>query len=215
MISLARLAPHFARGWQIHTESPKAIAITFDDGPDPVTTPWLLTVLDQLQLRATMFVVGRKCRGQATLLREIATAGHAIACHGYVHTRHGFRTQDFLDTSLQQSRYLLDEFGIKMSPAFRPPYGFIDFSLHNKTRRAGFAPILWSAHIGDWKPQSEHSLRAKTETAVHERMIFLLHDGHESTRNLRPSLEFLRDEIQRNKWTTALLPESISTVRPA
>ncbi|MBK6766955.1 MAG: polysaccharide deacetylase family protein [bacterium] len=114
MITLSQLTPHLARGWQTRTNSAGSVALTFDDGPDPETTPLLLKMLDDAGLKATMFVVGQKCRKQGSLLREVYAAGHSIACHGYVHTRHGFRGKAFLERSIRQSSFLLDEFGVKI-----------------------------------------------------------------------------------------------------
>lgn len=207
MITLSQITPHFARGWQTRTDSANSVAITFDDGPDAATTPQLLKMLDDTGLKATMFVIGQKCRKQGSLLREITAAGHALACHGYVHARHGFRGKAYLETSLRQSTYMLDEFGVTVSRAFRPPYGFIDFGMPERTRNAGFTPVLWSAHINDWKPQSEAELLRACERVVHERMILLLHDGHVSTSRLKPTLEYLASVIRARKWAMLKLPE--------
>jgi len=207
-MELSQYTPRFAIGWQTHCAHGGEAAITFDDGPDPKTTPSLLKTLEALHLRATMFVVGQKCRGNATLLREIASAGHKIACHGYAHERHWFKKSSFVESSIRQSLYLLQDYGIQMEPIFRPPFGAIDFRMHRVVTGLKCTPMLWSAHVADWKPQSPLELRQRMESAVNDRMILLLHDGHETTANVRDQLPYLRDEIERNRLRSVVLMAS-------
>ncbi|MCB9368282.1 MAG: polysaccharide deacetylase family protein [Calditrichaeota bacterium] len=213
-MTLSQIGPMLARGWQTHCWSPGHVALTFDDGPDPQTTPKLLETLDKLSLKATMFVIGQKCRGNAALLKEMSAAGHAIACHGYAHEKHWFKSSSFVQASIRQTMFMLQEFGIKMAPMFRPPFGAIDLTMHRRVSELKITPVLWSAHISDWKPQTADAVRQKLVSSVHDRMILLLHDGHETTTNVIEQLPYLRDElVKRNLSSVALSdkPKSILT----
>ncbi|NUO18169.1 polysaccharide deacetylase family protein [bacterium] len=193
---ISQIAPLLARGWQTHCKNAGEAAITFDDGPDPKTTPMLLKTLDDLGLKATMFVVGQKCKGNRSLLQEIAAQGHSIACHGYSHEKHWFREPSFVQASVRQSLYILQDFGVKMELLFRPPYGAIDWRLHKRVTEIGAVPVLWSAHVRDWKPQEDSALLTRMSAAVHDRMILLMHDGHVTTPQVISQLWFLRDRIE-------------------
>lgn len=205
MIELGQFTPRLALGWQTLCERSGDAAITFDDGPDPQTTPALLRTLDALNLKATMFVIGQKCRGNATLLREITAAGHTLACHGYAHERHWFKKSSFVTASIRQTLFLLQDYGLQMAPLFRPPFGAIDFRMHRRVVELKCTPVLWSAHVSDWKQQSPIELRQRMAASVHDRMILLLHDGHETSPNVREQLPYLRDEIERRRLHSVTL----------
>src|ERR1700758_5647633 len=68
-----------------HTDSPRELAITFDDGPNPAITPQLLSLLDRYQAKATFFVIGRFVRECPELTREIAGRGHVLGNHTETH----------------------------------------------------------------------------------------------------------------------------------
>lgn len=208
MMPILQLAPRLARGWQTHCDKPGDVAITFDDGPDPKTTSQLLRALELFDLKATFFVIGQKCKGNATLLREISAAGHTIACHGYSHERHWFRNSAFVQGSIRQTMYILQDYGIKMAPLFRPPFGAIDWKLHRHIVELNVKPVLWSAHVTDWKQQDVSVLRQKLNSVIHDRMILLLHDGHETTDSVIQVLPHLRDELLKRKLRAITLLDS-------
>lgn len=205
MMPLSQITPLLARGWQTHCANPGEVAITFDDGPDPATTPKLLKVLDQLEIKATMFVIGQKCRGNKELLKEVAAAGHTLACHGYSHERHWFRDASFVQGSIRQTVYMLQDCGLRMEPMFRPPFGAIDWKLHKRVSSLGVVPVLWSTHVADWKPQDSETLRQRMVSVVHDRMILLLHDGQATSGDVVQQLPYLNYEIQRRGFHSIAL----------
>lgn len=209
---LSQIAPMLARGWQTHCHKSGEIAITFDDGPDPRTTPALLKTLDELNLRATMFVIGQKCRGNRQLLKEVAEAGHTIACHGYSHERHWFRTPSFVQASIRQSIYMMQDYGLRMELLFRPPFGAIDWKLHKRVTSLGVVPMLWSTHVSDWKPQDSKVLRQRLVSVVHDRMILLLHDGHATTDVVIRQLPYLRDTLSAKRLESIALKAGSKTL---
>ena len=68
--------------------APGHVALTFDDGPDPGSTPAFLDALDELGWRATFFMLGRMAAAHPDLAAEVARRGHEIAVHGYLHSNH-------------------------------------------------------------------------------------------------------------------------------
>ena len=77
-----------------------AVALTFDDGPDPVTTPVVLDRLDELGLRATFFCLGERADAHPELVGEVLRRGHQIGSHGYRHEHHLARTPRWVDADL-------------------------------------------------------------------------------------------------------------------
>src|SRR5690606_4902537 len=82
-----------------------ALALTFDDGPDPRTTPRVLAALEQRGQRATFFVIGQKAEAHPELLRRIRDGGHQLALHGYVHDRlYAFLTPAAVQRDIQRAQ---------------------------------------------------------------------------------------------------------------
>src|SRR5438105_827305 len=85
----------------------RRIAVTFDDGPDPVSTPRVLDVLEELNVRATFFLVGEQVRRSPALARDVLARGHEVACHGYHHRNHLARTPADTHADLTRARALI------------------------------------------------------------------------------------------------------------
>src|SRR4029453_916886 len=102
----------------------RSVALTFDDGPHPVTTRRILAVLAATRHRATFFVLGEKARLHPEVVREIHAAGHTIGVHGDRHDRfHSFRMPWRVRRELlRAARSVEDATGVR-PPLFRPPLG--------------------------------------------------------------------------------------------
>ncbi|MCB9357206.1 MAG: polysaccharide deacetylase family protein [Calditrichaeota bacterium] len=214
MIPLSQWIPRAIPGWQSRTTEDGSIAVTFDDGPNPDSTPELLQLLSELDLKCTMFLVGEACERNQELLSKIVSAGHAVANHGYVHRRHAFQSKEFVTESLMRTRAAIESRGCAtMAPAFRPPYGSLDWRTGRLARRMGLSPVLWSAHLSDWRMRTAGDLLRVAQNNFHDRMILLLHDKPGCAVTLRPVLEHIRSEITRRNWRLLLLPEESSKRR--
>lgn len=111
---IQNLFPNFI--WKIWTEEP-VIYLTFDDGPIPEVTPWVLQILDQYNARATFFCVGDNIRKHPRVFQTVVEAGHAVGNHTFHHLN-GWSTETI--------RYFHDvRQGARMARTalFRPPYG--------------------------------------------------------------------------------------------
>jgi len=97
----------------------KVIYITFDDGPIPVVTPFVLKTLEQFDAKATFFCIGDNVTKHPEIFKKVQAAGHAIGNHTFNHLR-GWDTEDavYIDNFLQAEALL-------QTPLFRPPYGRI------------------------------------------------------------------------------------------
>jgi len=96
-----------------------SVYLTFDDGPIPEVTPWLLETLDKYGVKATFFIVGDNARKYPELLQEIIKRGHRLGNHTFNHVRSmRMRTPDYIDNVSKCDRY----FKTKL---FRPPHGIM------------------------------------------------------------------------------------------
>ena len=126
------------------------VALTFDDGPDPESTPALLEVLDDLGVRATFFLLGEMVEKAPSLAAELADAGHEIALHGW-HHRNSLRVSPWaLRASLARALDVVhDATGVR-PVLYRPPYGAVSAATLWYTRSLGLTTVLWGAWGADW-----------------------------------------------------------------
>jgi peptidoglycan-N-acetylglucosamine deacetylase len=160
-----------------HTADTSAIALTFDDGPNPAITPSLLDLLHRHQARATFFVMGRSVRAFPALTKEIADRGHAIGNHTDTHPALTFLSVRRIASELDRCDDAIAAAIGRRSRWMRPPFGFRGPQSNSLIqRRQGTRVVMWSATSRDWNatnPESviNHLRRVKGGDIV------LLHDG--------------------------------------
>jgi peptidoglycan/xylan/chitin deacetylase (PgdA/CDA1 family) len=130
--------------------APDRVALTFDDGPHPLSTPRFLALLDRLDLRATFFLLGRWAARSPSLVKEIASAGHEIAVHGYDHRCLLARGVRGTYADLARARDIIADAGGEQPTWYRPPYGVMTTATVGATRRLGLRPVLWTTWGEDW-----------------------------------------------------------------
>jgi peptidoglycan-N-acetylglucosamine deacetylase len=128
------------------------VALTFDDGPDPATTPAFLDLLEARHVRATFFLLGSMVARAPELAAEIAASGHEIAVHGWDHRYTIARSPWDVHRDLARARDAVSA-ATGMPPRFfRPPYGVLSSGAILAARRLGLSPMLWSTWGREWTP---------------------------------------------------------------
>ncbi len=163
--------------------SPRAIALTFDDGPNPAVTPALLDLLDRYRARATFFMIGRHARSSPDLVREVAARGHAIGNHTDTHPNLIWLSPARIEEQLARCQDAISA-ATKMAPRWmRPPYGFRGPQLARVLRRGGWAGMaLWTRAMFDWKPQPPERMIGRMARVRGGEML-LMHDGDHRIQN--------------------------------
>jgi peptidoglycan-N-acetylglucosamine deacetylase len=154
------------------------VALTFDDGPDPVSTPEILAVLDELGWRATFFMLGDMVRRAPTIAREVADAGHEVAVHGDLHKNMLRRTPRAAEQDVRRA-YDTVAAATGVEPRwFRPPFGILSFSSLRAARRHGMATVLWTTWGRDWRREATaESVTADVLRRYVDGGTVLLHDS--------------------------------------
>jgi peptidoglycan/xylan/chitin deacetylase (PgdA/CDA1 family) len=133
---------------------PGHVALTFDDGPDPTSTPAFLAALDRLGWRATFFMLGSMAAAAPGLAADVAAAGHEVALHGHRHRNHLALTPRQVATDLAQGLEAVTR-ATGQRPAWqRPPYGVVSGPGWMASRRLGLKVVLWSAWGRDWRARA-------------------------------------------------------------
>jgi peptidoglycan-N-acetylglucosamine deacetylase len=159
------------------TGEPDAIALTFDDGPNPAVTPKLLDLLEKHGSRGTFFMMGTHVRACPKIAADAMARGHVIANHTETHP----------NLALLSSRRIADELvrcrGAIMTATghaprwMRPPFGGRGPTLDSTVRAIGIAGVvMWSKWAWDWKPQRTERV-IEYLRRVRGGDIVLLHDG--------------------------------------
>ncbi len=155
----------------------RAVALTFDDGPDPAVTPRVLDALKELGVHATFFVIGERARAHPELVRRIADEGHLIGNHSWNHAALPFRTRNSITADLTRTQDAI-ELACGVRPTwFRPPYGLRDPRVLDVARELGLRTTLWSSSPRDWQDPGVDTLIERTLSVIEPGDIVLLHDG--------------------------------------
>lgn len=171
------LAPWCGSILSVKTPS-KVISLTFDDGPDPETTPRLLDALAEVGAKATFFVIGSRAERHPDLIARILAEGHEIGNHTFSHPSLPTASPDRIETEIARTRLLLAPAGGKL---MRPPYGDQTFAVNRTARKLGYRVVLWSINGKDWLDHDAVTLTERVCDQAEPGAIVLLHDSLFST----------------------------------
>jgi peptidoglycan/xylan/chitin deacetylase (PgdA/CDA1 family) len=145
------------------TNSPRKLALTFDDGPNPAITPRLLDLLDRFQARATFFVIGKHARECPDLLKETAARGHVIGNHSDAHPNLFWLKPDQITVELRCCNYSIIAATGAPPKWFRPPYGMRNPWVVPAARELKQRVVMWTLIPGDWRATSSEWLIPRLE----------------------------------------------------
>ncbi len=176
-----------------HGPSAPEVALTFDDGPNPQTTPRVLDALDGADAKATFFLVGRKAEQHPELVREITRRGHAIGLHGFDHDRFfSLRSGRHVVRDIQRTQAAIAQAGVPAPALFRPPIGFVSHFTVWGARRAGVTLVGCSARAFDgFASASVEKVTARLLRALEPGALVAMHDAAERDDYSPASIEAL------------------------
>jgi peptidoglycan-N-acetylglucosamine deacetylase len=155
----------------------KLLALTFDDGPHPRHTPWLLEMLARKGIVATFFVVGRRVRKFPEILKAIHEAGHEIGNHSDHHVPLSLLPGPVLRREISVCGELVEEV-IGHRPRFlRPPMGWINDTVLKTVRDLGYEPVIGSIHPQDSRRPGLQTILRRVRARIEPGAIIILHDG--------------------------------------
>jgi peptidoglycan/xylan/chitin deacetylase (PgdA/CDA1 family) len=195
----------------------RTVALTFDDGPHPVTTRRILAALAGTPHRATFFVLGTKARRYPDVVREIRAGGHTLALHGDRHDRlHAFRfPRRVREELLRAARAVEDATGVRPR-FFRPPLGHTSVTTTRGAHQAGMTIVGWSTRGFDGvRGRRPQDVVARIAREMTDGAIVMLHDASEhddfepaSVRALPQLLRLLDERGWRSVGLDALLDQA-------
>ncbi|HEY7009711.1 MAG TPA: polysaccharide deacetylase family protein [Jatrophihabitantaceae bacterium] len=154
------------------------VALSFDDGPHPVSTPRFLDTLAAHDVCATFFVLGSQVAAHPAVARQIVDAGHEIAAHGWTHRSHLRRGPRDVANDLRRAVDIVEDVtGVRVR-YWRPPYGIATGASLLAARHCGLRPVWWTVAGADWTAQATpESVRGAVLAGLRDGGTVLLHDA--------------------------------------
>jgi peptidoglycan/xylan/chitin deacetylase (PgdA/CDA1 family) len=139
----------------IANSNPNQIALTFDDGPNDPYTPQLLEILEQHQVKATFFMIGRFVRQRPDIVRAVQAAGHLIGNHTMTHPWLVLESPANVRQQLVDCNSALEDVLGEKVHYFRPPHGARRPDVLRTAHELSLTPVLWNVMGYDWKPEND------------------------------------------------------------
>lgn len=185
--------------WRIQKKE-HTVYLTFDDGPIPEVTPWVLDTLDHYGIKATFFLVGDNVKRNPELFEEIKRRGHRYGNHTMTHLQ---------GSKVTTRRYLHNVFhahGLIGSNLFRPPHGLLRWA-QSKVLRSRFTIIMYDLVTRDYsKKLSGEQVLQNVKRYARNGAIIVFHDSLKAEKNLRYALPRAIEWLQEQGYDFATIP---------
>ncbi len=169
------------------------VALTFDDGPSPTTTPRVLDALAKYRLVATFCVIGAKAERHPDLMRRIVREGHAVALHGYQHRRlYSWQSPLTIAKDIETCRSVVADLTGVRPHWFRPPIGHVSPRVAAGARRTGVGILGFSLRGFDGlRGARPHQVLRRLRRGLRPGVIVALHDASEREEFVPAGIEVL------------------------
>jgi len=190
--------------WDIPTRE-KVVYLTFDDGPIPEITDWVLSQLERHQAKATFFCIGNNVKNNPDIFKKLMDGQHGIGNHTNNHLN-GWKTptEDYLQNVKKcEVEMAKHQFATKL---FRPPYGNIKPSQSKKLRNNGYKIIMWDILSVDYDVEvTPEKCLENVLKNIAPGSIIIFHDSVKAFRNLEYVLPKTLDFLKENGYKCDLL----------
>lgn len=177
----------------------KKIYLTFDDGPTPEITNWVLSELEKFEAKATFFCIGKNIEQYPEIYKKILDLGHAIGNHTYNHENGWKTSEENYIKSIQNSVFSQQE---KKLNLFRPPYGKITFSQARKLLNLGHRIIMWDVLSADFDTKiSKEKCLENVVSNIKSGSIVVFHDSKKAYSNLEYVLPKILLFLKKNGYS--------------
>jgi len=188
--------------WDIQ-KSDKTLYLTFDDGPIPEVTPFVLDTLKTYHAKATFFCIGDNIRKHPDIFKRILKENHAIGNHTMHHLKAWKTDLDlYIRDVIACEKEIQKRTSYKSSKLFRPPYGQISRSKLQKIQKLGYSVILWDVLSKDWekKISPEKCLHNTISNSISGSCI-VFHDSQKAFKNMKYALPKVLEHFSEKGYT--------------
>ncbi len=178
-------------------KSKKRVALTFDDGPDPRSTPQLLDLLRAEKIPAAFFCIGKNVAAHPKLAAQIVREGHLLENHSYAHSHFtNFYSTARLQTELAQTQAVIVQASGVAPKFFRPPVGLSNPATFRAARNLDLQVIGWTIRSLDTVIREPDKVVARVTRGLQPGAVILLHDGNIPAEKLLTTVKSLLDTLR-------------------
>lgn len=190
----------------------KVVALTFDDGPDPVSTPVLLEILGKHQAQATFFVLGERAQKYPQIILQMTSSGHEVANHSYTHSDFNKLNKEQIREEIRQTNRIIAQLSGQTPVLFRPPGGFLSCEMVDLVAGEGMLVAYWT-----WQQDSKDWRRGKPATAIASHIvaniqpgqIIIMHDAGENGLQTAKAVDILLSQLRQDGYRFVTMGELI------
>ena len=185
--------------WRIHKKR-KCVYLTFDDGPIPEVTPWVLDTLDRYGVKATFFMVGENAQRHPELLAEVLRRGHSVGNHTMNHMQGSKVTKATSMDNVEQANALLH------TNLFRPPHGLMRFG-QAKMVKSDYTVVMYDVVTRDYARNIDgEGVLANVKRYTRKGSIIVFHDSLKAEKNMKYALPRAIEWLQQNGYEFDKIP---------
>jgi len=184
--------------------SKREIALTFDDGPSPLATPLLLSVLHRYGAHATFFVIGQHARAYPYLIAEMVADGHEVGNHTFHHPNMVTVGDPVAASEIAGAAAVIDRAAGRPAAWFRPPGGDYTPAVAADARRLGLGMAMWTTNSGDWALPPARIVTERVLARAEPGAIVLMHN---TTLNTVRALPAIIVELRRRGYALVTVSE--------
>lgn len=203
---IKRIFPDYV--WDF-SSSGKVLYLTFDDGPTPHITPWVLDVLQHYNAKATFFCIGDNVEKHPEIFKQVLDRGHTVGNHTQNHLR-GWKTSTkrYVENTLKAQEAIDANTPLAIKTTlFRPPYGQITPNQGKTLLSLGYRIIMWSVITFDWEDYlSEEQCLNNTLNNTTDGNIIVFHDSVKASRNMMYTLPKVLKHFSSLGYTFKAIP---------
>lgn len=169
------------------------IALTFDDGPDPLSTPAILEVLHRERVKGSFFLIGNRMSGNAGIVQRMHDEGNDIGNHSWAHPDFTRLTPAQMQEQIDLTQNAITMTGVPTPHIFRPPYGSFKPAMLNYVN---LPVILWNVDPKDWADKDSNHLAQAIESQARPGAIIVMHDKLQTVAAMSKVIPYLKTKYR-------------------
>ncbi|MCE5204713.1 MAG: polysaccharide deacetylase family protein [Porphyromonadaceae bacterium] len=187
--------------WRMKTSLRKTVYLTFDDGPIPEVTPWVLDLLDHYKVKATFFCVGDNVRKYPEVYQQLLERGHKTGNHTFNHVQGWNSKTSFLLNNTAKAAALIN------SILFRPPHGHMRMPQNHALQKAGYKVIMWDVVTRDYSRfMTSKQVLQNVKKYTRDGSIIVFHDSLKAEKKMKYALPLAIEWLLAEGYSFELIP---------